>query len=125
MIQRITSGGNPGDALQINLSFQGGTYDDWQGLIHNGWSYVSGTQGALTSITLGEDKFIHVDGDFDLQGSNIRALILQGGNYYVDLVPVDPPLGMWVSGARTLGASDFGLLNFSDGSMCTPISARG
>lgn len=29
----------------------------------------------------------------------------------------DPQLDMWVSGAGTLGAADFGLLNFSNGSV--------
>ena len=114
-IQQITSGGNPGDALQINLTFQAGTYDSWQGLIHNSWSYNPLIQGALTSITFSEDKLVHTDGDFQLQGSNIRALILQGGSYYVALVPVDPILEQWVSGSGTLLATDFGLLDFSSG----------
>src|SRR5208337_3366785 len=41
-IQQITSGGNPGDALEMNLTFQAGTYDSWQGFIHNGLELRSG-----------------------------------------------------------------------------------
>jgi hypothetical protein len=114
-IQQITSGGNPGDAPADQPVVSGWHLRRLTGIDSQRVSYEPGTQGALTSISSSDDKFIHIETQFDLKGSNIRALILRGGNYYVWPGSVDPQLDMWISGVGTLGAGDFGLLNFSDG----------
>lgn len=74
-IQQITSRGNPSDALQINLTFQA-WHLRFLARAHPQYLDLRARHaGELTSITSSEDKFIHSDGDFQLQDSNIRALI--------------------------------------------------
>jgi len=115
-VQQITSGGNPGDAVQFTLTFPGtGTFEGYQGLISNSWFYDPGTQGALASITFSEDKFIHQDGTITLTGSNVRLLLLQGGNYYIGAVPVNPVFDTWAGGSGVLTAADFAYFDFVSG----------
>ncbi len=109
--------GNPGTSAEFILNFAGtGDLEEgYQGLIHNGWSYDPGSQGALSSIDFSEDKYIHTNGDITLTGSNIRALMLQGGNYYIAAVPVNVAFDTWESGAGSLMASDFAFFDFATG----------
>src|SRR5215813_125895 len=84
-VQQSTDFGNPAPSMEFILHWPGSENTDvaYQGLIHNGWAYDPGTQGALTSIEFAEDKYIHTDGDWTLTGNNLRMLMLQGGNYYI------------------------------------------
>jgi hypothetical protein len=113
-LQQITSGGNPGDAISFIHNFTGpaNEYLSVQGVLNNSWLYDPGTQGALGSIFFSEDKF--VDG-VDFGSSNIRAMIFQNGNYYLAATPVDTTSDVWVSGATTFVATDFGLFDFATG----------
>jgi hypothetical protein len=115
--QQAAGFGNPAPSVELIMNFPGSANTDegYQGLIHNGWSYDPGAQGALTSISYSEDKYIHTDGNITLTGSNIRMLMLQGGNYYIAAVPVDVAFDTWESGAGTLMASDFDYFNFVTG----------
>lgn len=116
-VQQAAGFGNPAPSLEFIMIFPGGDQTDegYQGLIHNGWSYDPGAQGALTSINFSEDKYIHTESDITLTGSNIRMLMLQGGNYYIAAVPVDVAFDTWESGAGTLTAADFAFFDFATG----------
>ena len=108
--------GNPGTSMQFTVTFPGaGEFEVYQGMMHNGWGYDPGTQGALSSIDFSEDKYIHQNGTITLTGSNIRVLMLQGGNYYIAAVPVDVAFDTWESGAGTLSATDFDFFDFNTG----------
>ena len=113
--------GNPAPSMEFILHWPGSENTDvaYQGLIHNGWSYDPGTQGALTSINFSEDKYIHTDGDWTLTGSNIRMLMLQGGNYYIAATPVNIAFDTWESGSAALLATDFNFFDFATGVLDT------
>lgn len=120
-VQQSVGFGNPAPSLEFILHWPGSENTDvaYQGLIHNGWSYDPGTQGALTSIDFSEDKYIHTDGNWTLTGSNIRMLMLQGGNYYIAATPVNIAFDSWESGAATLSATDFNFFDFATGVLDT------
>jgi hypothetical protein len=113
--------GNPAPSVEFVLNWPGGPNTDagYQGLIHNGWTYDPGTQGALSSINFSEDKYIHTDGDWTLTGSNIRMLMLQGGNYYIAATPVNIAFDTWESGAANLLATNFNFFDFATGVLDT------
>lgn len=113
--------GNPAPSVEFILNWPGSPNTDvgYQGLIHNGWSYDPGTQGALTSINFSEDKYIHTDGNWTLTGSNIRMLMLQGGNYYIAATPVTIAFDTWESGAASFSATDFNFFDFATGVLDT------
>jgi hypothetical protein len=116
-VQQAAGFGNPAPSVEFIMNFPGSNQTDvgYQGLIHNGWSYDPGVQGALTSIDFSEDKYIHTNGNISLTGSNIRILMLQSGNYYIAAVPVTVAFDTWESGAATLMATDFDYFNFVTG----------
>ena len=120
-VQQALGFGNPTPSAEFILNWPGSANTDvgYQGLIHNGWSYDPGTQGALTSIDFSEDKYIHTSFDITLTGSNIRMLMLQGGNYYIAATPVTVAFDTWESGAANLLATDFNFFDFATGVLDT------
>jgi len=116
-VQQALGFGNPAPSLEFILHWPGSPNTDagYQGVIHNGWSYDPGTQGALSSIDFSEDKYIHTDGNWTLTGSNIRMLMMQGGNYYIAATPVNVAFDTWESGSANLLASDFNFFDFATG----------
>jgi hypothetical protein len=116
-VQHSVSFGNPAPSVEFIVHWPGSPNTDvaYQGLIHNGWSYDPGTQGALTSIDFAEDKYIHTDGNWTLTGSNIRMLMLQGGNYYIAAIPVTIAFDTWESGSGNLTATNFNYFDFATG----------
>ena len=120
-VQQSVSFGNPAPSVEFIVNWPGNDNADavYQGLIHNGWSYDPGTQGALSSINFAEDKYIHASGDITLSGSNIRMLMLQGGNYYIAATPVNVAFDTWESGAGTFLPTDFNYIDFATGILDT------
>jgi len=120
-VQQSVSFGNPSPSAEFIVHWPGSPNTDvaYQGLIHNGWSYDPGTQGALSSINFAEDKYIHTDGNWTLTGSNIRMLMLQGGNYYIAATPVNIAFDTWESGGTSFLPTDFNFFDFSTGILDT------
>jgi len=113
--------GDPGQALQILISFPGGAASAAQGYVNNTFSYDPLTQGAITALDASVDK----DTTFNpaptgTLTSTFRPLIEQGGNFYLAAIPVTAAFTGGTTGYVTasgsgLTASSFVEYDFSTG----------
>ncbi|HEV3306791.1 MAG TPA: PEP-CTERM sorting domain-containing protein [Candidatus Sulfotelmatobacter sp.] len=113
---QCASCGNPGQALQILVSFSGAG-SAAIGFVNNGFSYDPLTQGAVTSMDASVDKDLTGDAG---AGNTFRPLIEQDGNFYLAAIsgPIIPASG--TTGYNTLSqtglvATDFLQYNFATG----------
>ena len=120
-VSQDTVNGNPAPSIQFQSMAPVGSSFSFQVMMNNGWLYDPGSQGALNSITFSEDKYFNsLTQPFNLLSSNIRLVILQGGNYYFGTTPVSTAQDVWVSGGTTFLASQFCEVSFVSGSQdCT------
>jgi hypothetical protein len=114
--------GNPGQALQVNITLP--SFSDLAGvaLINNSFSYNPQTQGTITTIDASVDKNL-INNSISAPGTSILfvPLVEQNGKFYLDLIsgPVGPG---GTGGYKTLTgtglvASDFEQLDFTTGTL--------
>jgi hypothetical protein len=99
--------GNPGSALEIDMSFPTGNSAADLGVVNNTFSYDPLTQGAITSISASVDKDLTLNSSSG-GGDTFHPMIEQDGNYYIAAIA-----GVGLSGPGTTGyetLSETGLL---------------
>ena len=89
--------GNPGTALEIDMSFPTGNSSADLGVVNNTFSYDPLTQGAITSISASVDKDLTLNSSSG-GGDTFHPMIEQDGNYYIAAIA-----GVGLSGPGTTG----------------------
>jgi hypothetical protein len=116
--QQITSGGNPGKALQININLPllQSSFLTMQGFVNNTFVYNPSVQGKILGINASADKLFASNPFFNLNSSFFRPLIFQDGNYYLAAISLSTTQNIYNHGsANNLQALDFQLFNFLTG----------
>jgi hypothetical protein len=116
---QITTGGNPGDALQVVLSIPAiATAFQAVGVFENNrftWDPVR--QGPIQSVDFSLDSFAQTTG-FVPPSQGIFAIVAQGTAFYGHSIALPAVLGMYQTGqARGLLAADFSLIDPSSGAV--------
>jgi hypothetical protein len=111
--------GNPGQALQIQMSFPTGsqTFDAAIGFVNKTFGYDPHTQGAITSISASVDKNIILDFTGGGFGNTFHPMIEQDGKFFIASIP-GPPVVTTTTGFNTLAqpglvAADFVSIDFT------------
>ncbi len=122
--QQCPSCGNPGTALQINVSVPTGTGNFARAFINNTFAYDPLTQGAIRGIGAFVDKNLAVNFAVTGFGNTFRPTIEQDGNFYLAAI-AGPSLTTGPGGGSTgydaisqsgLVATDFQAYDFTTGS---------
>jgi hypothetical protein len=111
--------GNPGQALQIQMSFPTGsqTFDAAIGFVNKTFSYNPQTQGAITSISASVDKNIILNFPGNGFGNTFHPMIEQDGQFFIASIP-GPTVQGTTTGFNTLAqsglvAADFVSIDFT------------
>jgi len=119
-ITSLAAGGNPGAALDILFSNQGGaiSMSSFQGFIATGFGYDPSAQGALTSLAYSNDRYVSVGSELAGLNTVTRSLLLQGGHYYLATIadPAAQPRDTWfTTSASGLASSNYIGFDFATG----------
>ena len=111
--------GNPGSALQLHYTNSGAAVnsESFVGLLYTGFSYDPSTQGALASLDYANDRYVDFGSTINATLNTVtRALILQGGHYYIaSLADVQLRKTWFTTSATGLLGSQFNGFDFATG----------
>jgi len=116
------TGGGLGIGAVVNTTGSTGTTVTAAGEIENTFSYDPTTQGVITSIDVSVDKdfIIATSSPPTTYPSSFRPMILQGGNYYLAVIPIGlvsaPGDSGYITASKNgLTAADFSFYSFVTG----------
>jgi hypothetical protein len=115
--QQCASCGNPGSALQINVSAPSGAGSFSLAFINNNFAYNPGTQGGITTVFASVDKNEGVNYAGTGFGNTFRPTIEQDGQFYVAAIPgpsLDTGPGGGSTGYNTISQSGLTAANFQE-----------
>jgi len=117
--QQITTGGNPGPALQILCDFplMSSPLETFIGFIRPSFSYDPALSGPIERLAISADKYTTVNVPA-VPNTSLRPLILQNGKYYMSVISVFALENTYQTISNPdLGPADFNLFDFATGTI--------
>jgi hypothetical protein len=108
---QMTSGGNPGDALETIINGPASTsYQATSFAINNAFAYDPTVSGAIASLSFSADRELNFNGT-PLSVAGISSIIEQAGDFYRFVAPITTTQGVYQTGSKAgVLATDYNLI---------------